>query len=104
LANVISQQIHEIGIRVALGAQTRDVVWLVLRRAIIMVSAGMAIGIAGALAVTRLMAGLLYEVRPTDGLAFIGAAAALSLLALAASLAPVWRATHVDPLMALRAE
>jgi putative ABC transport system permease protein len=63
LANVVGQQTHEIGVRIALGAKSRDVIWMVFRRAMIMMSIGLAIGIAGALAVTQLMSGLLYEVR-----------------------------------------
>jgi len=104
LANVVGQRTHEIGVRIALGATSRDVIWMVFRRAMVMMSIGVAIGIAGALAVTRLMSGLLYEVRPTDATAFFGAASALALLALAASLLPAWRATRVDPLVALKAE
>jgi putative ABC transport system permease protein len=67
-------------------------------------AAGAAIGTAGALALTRVMAGLLYEVRPTDAVTFISAAVILAVLALAASLVPAWRATRVDPLIALRTE
>ena len=65
---------------------------------------GVAIGTAGALALTRVMAGLLYEVRPTDAATFGGSAVLLAALAVAASLVPAWRATRVDPLIALRAE
>jgi len=65
---------------------------------------GAALGVAGALAVTPLMSGLLYEVRPNDATAFFGAAAVLALLALIASLVPAWRATRVDPLIALKIE
>jgi putative ABC transport system permease protein len=104
LANVVGQQSHEIGVHIALGAKSRDVIWVVFRRIIIMMLIGLAIGIAGALTVTRLMSGLLYEVRPTDATAFFAAASALALLALAASLVPAWRATRVDPLAALKVE
>jgi ABC-type antimicrobial peptide transport system permease subunit len=65
---------------------------------------GVGLGIGGALALTRVMAGLLYEVRPTDAITFAGASFLLALLAVAASLVPAWRATRVDPLIALRAE
>jgi predicted permease len=104
LANVVSQQTQEIGVRIALGAAPRAVISIVFRRALSMMTAGLAIGVAGAFAATRLMSGLLYEVRPTDATAFLGAAAALGLLALAASLFPAWRATRVDPLVALKME
>jgi putative ABC transport system permease protein len=104
LANAVTQQTHEIGVRMALGARARDVMWSVLRRALLLMAAGVSIGAAGAIALTRVMAGLLYEVRPNDAATFAGAAVLLALLALAASLVPAWRATRVDPLVALRAE
>ncbi len=104
LANVVTQQTHEIGVRLALGAARGDVLWMVLRRALTLMAIGVAIGLGGALALTRVMAGLLYEVRPTDAATFFGAALVLALLALVASLLPAWRATRVDPLVALRAD
>jgi len=104
LANAVAQQRHEIGVRMALGATRTAVIWHVLRRALVLMAAGVGIGIAGAFAVTRVMSGLLFEVQPTDAAAFAGAAATLALLALAASLVPAWRATRVDPLVALRTE
>jgi len=104
LANAVSQQTHEIGVRMALGAGALEIVWMVLRRALTLMAIGVALGVAGALALTRLMAGLLYEVRPTDGTTFFMSALLLAALAVAASLVPAWRATRVDPLDALRAE
>ena len=104
LANVVTQQTHEIGVRLALGAARGDVLWMVLRRALTLMAIGVAIGLGGALALTRVMAGLLYEVRPTGAATFFGAALVLALLALVASLLPAWRATRVDPLVALRAD
>jgi putative ABC transport system permease protein len=104
LANAVSQQTHEIGVRMALGATASAVVWSVLRRALFLMTIGVAIGIAGALALTRVMSGLLYEVRPTDGATFGGAALLLGVLAVVGSLVPAWRATRVDPLVALRTE
>jgi putative ABC transport system permease protein len=104
LANAVTQQTHEIGVRMALGARASAVMWSVLRRALLLMLAGVAIGTAGALALTRVMAGLLYEVRPTDAATFAGSALMLAILAIAASLIPAWRATRVDPLVALRAE
>jgi len=104
LANAVTQQTHDIGVRMALGAGASDVMWAVLRRALILMAIGVAIGSAGALALARVMAGLLYEVRPTDGATFAGAALLLAALAVAASLVPAWRATRVDPLVALRTE
>jgi putative ABC transport system permease protein len=104
LANAVTQQTHEIGVRMALGARAADVMWSILRRALVLMSLGVAIGTAGALALTRAMAGLLYQINPTDGATFAGAALVLAGLAVAASLVPAWRATRVDPLIALRTE
>ncbi len=104
LAKIVSQQAHEIGVRLALGASSRDVMWMVLRRALIYMAAGVVIGMAGALALTRFMSGLLFEIEPTDIATFAGAALALSLLAVFASLVPAWRATRIDPLISLKAE
>ena len=104
LANAVTQQTHEIGVRLALGATAGDVMWSVLRRALTLMAIGVALGTAGALALARLVAALLYEIRPTDGVTFAGAALLLALLAVIASLVPAWRATRVDPLIALRAE
>jgi predicted lysophospholipase L1 biosynthesis ABC-type transport system permease subunit len=86
----------------ALGARASALMWSVLRRALVLMSIGVAIGTAGALALTRVMAGLLYEIRPTDAVTFAGAAMLLAVLAVAASPIPAWRATRVDPLIALR--
>jgi putative ABC transport system permease protein len=104
LANAVTQQTHEIGVRMALGARGASVMWSVLRRALLLMAIGVGIGTAGALALTRVMAGLLYEVRPTDAATFAGSALLLALLAVAAGLVPAWRATRVDPLVALRAD
>jgi ABC-type antimicrobial peptide transport system permease subunit len=78
--------------------------WSVLRRALTLMAIGGPIGAAGALALARLMTGLLYEVRPTDAATFAGSAIVLAALAVIASLVPAWRATRVDPLTALRAD
>ena len=104
LANAVAQQTHDIGIRMALGASSSDVMWSVLRRALLLMAAGVAIGSAGALALTRVMAGMLYEIRPNDAATFLGAAVLLALVSVAAGVVPAWRATRVDPLIALRAE
>ena len=104
LASAVSQETHEIGVRMALGAPASRVIWTVVRRALVLMAAGVAIGFAGALALTRVMAGLLYEVRPTDAVTFAAASSLIAVLAVTASLVPAWRATRVDPLVALRAE
>jgi hypothetical protein len=79
-------------------------VWSVLRRALALVAIGVAIGTAGALALARVMAGLLHQIHPTDAATFAGAAVLLAALAVVASRIPAWRATRVDPLIALRTE
>ncbi|MFB3905884.1 MAG: ADOP family duplicated permease [Acidobacteriota bacterium] len=104
LASLVSQQTRDIAIRMALGASASGVIWMVFRRALVLMAAGISFGVAGALGMTRLMAGLLYGVRPTDAMAFFGAAVVLALLALLAGVAPAWRATHVDPVAALKTE
>ena len=78
--------------------------WSVLRRALTLMAIGVGIGTAGALAIARVVSGLLYQIRPTDTMTFAGAALVVALLAVIASLVPAWRATRVDPLIALRAE
>ena len=88
----------------ALGATAGSLVWMVLRRALILMGIGVGTGAAGALALTRFMAGLLYEIQPTDAVTFFGAAVSLAALAVVVSLIPAWRATRIDPLIALRAE
>jgi len=104
LAYAVSQHTREIGVRMALGASRSSVLWSVLRRALTLMAIGGGIGAAGALALTRVMTGLLYEVRPTDAATFAGSAIVLAALAVIASLVPAWRATRVDPLTALRAD
>jgi putative ABC transport system permease protein len=100
----VSRRTNEIGIRVALGASRRDVLLLVLRQAWMLALIGAAIGIAGALALSRLMASQLYGVQPTDPLTFATVAALLIIVSLAASYFPARRATRVDPMVALRYE
>jgi putative ABC transport system permease protein len=104
LAFSVAQRTHEIGIRMALGARNADVLRMVLRRTAALVSAGLAIGTAGALAVTRVLAKFLFEVRPTDPLTFVVVVLVLAAAALAAGWIPARRATRVDPMVALRYE
>ena len=104
IAYSVTQRTQEIGIRMALGAKQGDVLWMVVRNAMLLAFIGIAIGAAGGLLLTRLMRDLLFEVRPTDPITFFAVAAVLSGVALAASFFPGRRAARVDPLVALRAE
>jgi putative ABC transport system permease protein len=100
----VSQRTREIGVRVALGAQRRDVVGLVVRQGMSLAGIGIAVGLLGAVGVTRVVKSLLIGVSPTDPLSFGGVAAFLGGVALLASVIPARRATEVDPIVALRAE
>jgi putative ABC transport system permease protein len=100
----VSRRTNEIGIRVALGASRGDVLLLVARQAMLLALIGSAIGIAGALSLSRLMASQLYGVQPTDPITFISVAALLMIVSLAASYLPARRAMRVEPMAALRYE
>jgi putative ABC transport system permease protein len=104
IAYTVSRRTTEIGIRMALGADAGDVVVMVLREGAQLAIAGIVVGIAASLALTRLVAGLLYGVAPTDPLSFAIAAAALLAIAMISTYVPARRAARVDPLVALRAE
>ncbi len=104
MAYFVTQRTREIGIRIALGAQWRDVLKLILRSGMSLVVIGLAIGLAGAFALTRLMASLLFEVSPTDPVTFGAVALAVILAALLACYIPARRAAKVNPLVALRYE
>ena len=104
MAQTVSQRTPEIGIRMALGAQPRDVLALVVGRAAVVTGAGIVIGVASALALTRFMSALLYGVRPTDSATFVSVAALLGVIALVAGYIPARRATRVDAIAALRSE
>jgi predicted permease len=104
LAFSVNQRISELGIRIALGATPRSIFGLVLRQAGTLIIAGMAVGLAGALALTRVLQDLLFEVKTTDWRAYAGAIALLSAVALAAAAMPARRGARVNPIVALRDE
>jgi putative ABC transport system permease protein len=108
MAYAVTQRTSEIGIRMALGADRRSVLWLVLRQGMTLTLVGVALGLAGALAGARMLGAvlepLLFQVKLNDAATYGGVAAALTLVALAACAVPALRATRVDPLVALRYE
>jgi putative ABC transport system permease protein len=104
MAYTVTQRTHEIGIRMAMGAQSEDVLKQVLREGATLAAIGLALGLAGSLAAARLIATLLFGVKPTDPLTFAAVAVILASVSLAACYIPARRATRVDPLVALRYE
>jgi len=104
MAHLVTQRTREIGIRIALGAVPREILSLVLSQGVRLAVIGIAVGLLGALAASRLLTRLLFQTAPTDTATFVTTAAALALVAVAASLVPAVRAVRTDPVDALRAE
>jgi predicted permease len=104
ISYAVIQRTHEIGVRMALGARPRDIARLFLGEGILLAATGIVIGVAGALGLTRFLKSLLFEVKPTDPLTFVGVAILLGVVALAACYIPARRAMKVDPMVALRHE
>jgi predicted permease len=102
-AYATSLRTQEIGVRIALGASRRDVVWLVLRSGLTQLAVALPIGLAGALGMSRLLAKFLFEVAPLDVATFVAIPVTLAVIVLVACLVPAWRAGRVNPVEALRA-
>jgi putative ABC transport system permease protein len=99
-----SQRTREFGVRIALGATRARVISNVLRDGMVLIAVGSVFGVAGALVVTRSLSGLLYEVSPLDALSFCAAVGALATISLCACLLPAWKASRVDPIIAIRSD
>ena len=104
MAAAVREQTREIGVRMALGATPERVRREVLGRAVVVTSLGAVVGLAGALAGSRLLAALLFEVSPTDPVTLVGASLVLVAVGLGAAYLPARRATKIDPVQALRVE
>jgi putative ABC transport system permease protein len=104
LSYLVAQRTGEIGIRMALGASPDSVLRLVVGQGLALAGTGIALGLAGAVSLTRLLAGLLYGVRPIDPVTFAGVPLLLAISVMLASYVPARRATRLDPVAALRCE
>jgi putative ABC transport system permease protein len=104
MSYLVTQSRHDIGLRVALGARPSDIIGLVVRQGMCLAAAGIAAGLAGAGVLTRLMSSLLFGIRATDAATFVFVAMLLAATALLATVIPAFRATRVDPMVALREE
>lgn len=102
IAYSVSQRTQEVGIRRALGADQTHILWLVMRQAVILMLAGIPLGLGGAYAVTRIMTTLLYHVSPTDPVIFVTIGLLFLFVSLVASYIPARRAARIDPMAALR--
>jgi ABC-type antimicrobial peptide transport system permease subunit len=100
----VTQRTSELGIRIALGAGHGEIVGMVMRQAGLLIGAGLATGLAGAWALSKFVATMLFQVRPHDALTYAAAAAILAMVSLAASLVPARRGAKIEPIVALRYE
>jgi len=104
ISYAVAQGTHDIGVRIALGASTGDVLGLLLRHGLLLTSIGLLLGLGAAFALTRLLSSLLFEVRPTDPWTFAAVSVLLAVVAVVATLVPALRAARIDPAVALRQE
>lgn len=104
MAYSVARRTNELGLRMALGAQRKRLIWMVLREVCLMAAVGLAIGVPIALATTKFVKSFLFDMKPNDPLAIVGAAMVLVLAAVAAGYGPAWRASRIDPWNALRHE
>jgi ABC-type antimicrobial peptide transport system permease subunit len=104
MAYVVGQRSNEIGLRMALGASSGDVLRLILRQGMTLAGIGLVLGLGGAIAASRFLSSVLFEVKPGDPLTYAGVAILLAVVAFAATYLPARRAARVDPLVALRIE
>ena len=100
----VRQRTTEIGVRVALGARSSQVIWLVLRQPVVLAAGGIVVGLPATLGITRLMTSLLFGLSPSDGPTLAGATIAVLLTVVGAAAWPAWRASRIDPMSALRDE
>ena len=100
----VARRSHEIGIRMALGAHPSDIITLILRQGLLLLGMGVAIGVGGALVLTRFLSSFLYGIRPADPVTFVGVVIILTGIGLLASYIPARRAVMVDPVSTLRSD
>ncbi len=104
MSYAVSQQVREFGIRMAVGAQPRNILKLVVVRAMLLVGVGMGLGMLTVIMMVHFLSGFLYGIRPTDPASLFAASSVLVITALFATYAPAWRATKIDPLVALKSD
>jgi ABC-type antimicrobial peptide transport system permease subunit len=104
MSHLVTQSTHDIGVLVTLGARPGNIIGLVVRQGMQLAGMGIVVGLVGAAGLTRVMSSLLFGVSTTDALTFATVPALLAAVAFAATVIPAWRATRVDPMVALREE
>jgi putative ABC transport system permease protein len=102
MAYSVGQRTSEIGLRIALGAASGAILWMIVRQGFALVAAGVGLGLLASFATTRLVTSLLFEVSPNDPVTYAGVVISLGIVSAAACSVPAWRAVGIDPLVALR--